>query len=134
MKKYLNLKTASYVLLGYVALTYFSAQVGVIKGVDTAWYSQLFMKIIAGITLFVADSNKGAIYQVFSKVVTYFTGNKPAAPSVSDDVFDALDTVAETFSKMGDKEGVALCKTINSRLFDAAYAKKEEVANDTTTK
>lgn len=125
MTKYLNFKTIGYIILAYVGLTYIGGQTGIIKGVDPAWYNQLFMKLVAGIAMFFLDGKKVTLYNIVMKIYSLFTGNKTDAPIITDDIADALAKVADALNKAGDKDGVALCKTLNGRLFDAMYAKKE---------
>lgn len=130
IKDYVSFKTLGYGLLAYAGVSYVMAQTGAIQGIDVAWFNKLFMWIAAAVASFFLDGKKITIYNVIAKVISYFTGKTNNTPVVTNDVFDSLDVVTEAFTKLGDKEGVALCKTVNGRLFDATYNVKTEVVAD----
>ena len=49
-------------------------------------------------------------------------------------IIDEINDIAETLNKIGDAEGVNLCKQLNSHIFDVLYTKKVEDTNATTVK
>lgn len=124
IKDYVNFKTLGYVILGYAGIAFLAAKTGIVPQADPNWYTQLILTIGSGLLSLFLDGQKFTIWGVLTKVYNYFTSTKVVQPVVTDDVFDALTEVTEALNKAGDVQGVAICKELNSHLFDAIYNKK----------
>ena len=122
----LTLKTLGRILLGYAAIAFLAATFGIIKDVDPSWYNQLIIVIGLGIGAIYLNSKGFTIPGLFNKVLSYFK-LKPISETVNTDILDTINDLAEALNKAGDTEGVALCKQLNTHVFDTIYRPKTEV-------
>ena len=129
----LNFKVVGYLILAYAGISYLMANTGAIQGVGAPWYNQLILTILAGISSIFLDGQKVTFKNVFNWILTKLKVLKPSEDNVIDnDILDDISEIAEKLNKIGDAEGVALCKQLNSHVFDAIFNAKPVVKVEDT--
>lgn len=125
--RYLTTKNAGLALVGYAGLSYVMASFGLLKDLSPNWQFQLMaIAGVGGLFLYWVKHPEKAMFK--------FPGDnmppaeipvKPVKSSytvgISEDEFKdfaAVDHLTDRFLSVDDTEAVALCKNIQSKLFD----------------
>ena len=132
--KWVNFKTIGYAIIAYGVLSFIGAKAGVVGVSGTEWYNNLILTILTGLGSLFLDGQKITLKAVLLKIASWFKFAKPSV-TVDRKIIDDVNDIAEVLQKLGDSEGVNLCKELNNHIFDVLYSsKKIEAPNVTEVK